>query len=150
MKDYRITLEGQTFDIMILTDPSQDQVQVQVNGTVYTVSVESLPHQQVTLPSTLPTPMTAATPPVPETPGPTPPSLSSSLSELVAPLPGTIIQMSVKPGQQVRAGDELLVIEAMKMNNKIRSPRDGRVEKILVRVGESVNHGQVLLAWAEG
>ncbi len=150
MKSYRITLEGQTFDVVILTDPCQDQVQVQVNGVSYTVSVAAPPRQeQAASQSASPAPIAPAAPSAPKTRTPSPPSLSSDSSRLVAPLPGTIIQISVKPGQQVSAGDELLVIDAMKMNNRIRSPRNGTVGEIFVGVGEQVNHGAALLAWAE-
>jgi biotin carboxyl carrier protein len=57
--------------------------------------------------------------------------------------------VAIEPGQHVDAGDELIVIEAMKMNNRIRAPRAGTVGKILVQVGQQVNHGAPLLAWSD-
>jgi biotin carboxyl carrier protein len=63
--------------------------------------------------------------------------------QLVAPMPGKIVRVLVAAGQQVSAGQGLLVIEAMKMQNEIRSPKSGTVEK-LAREGQTVNAGEVL------
>jgi biotin carboxyl carrier protein len=63
--------------------------------------------------------------------------------QLTAPMPGKIVRVLVEAGQQVSAGQGLLVIEAMKMQNEIRSPKSGAVEK-LVREGQTVNAGDVL------
>jgi biotin carboxyl carrier protein len=60
-----------------------------------------------------------------------------------APMPGKIVRVLVAPGQQVEAGQGLLVIEAMKMQNEIRSPKSGTVE-VLVREGQTVNAGEIL------
>jgi biotin carboxyl carrier protein len=63
--------------------------------------------------------------------------------QLVAPMPGKIVRVLVAAGQQVSAGEGLLVIEAMKMQNEIRSPKSGVVEK-LAREGQTVNAGEIL------
>jgi biotin carboxyl carrier protein len=63
--------------------------------------------------------------------------------QLVAPMPGKIVRVLVKAGEQVTAGQGLLVIEAMKMQNEVRSPKSGTVEK-LAREGQTVNAGEVL------
>jgi biotin carboxyl carrier protein len=63
--------------------------------------------------------------------------------QLVAPMPGKIVRVLVAAGQQVHAGQGLLVIEAMKMQNEIRSPKSGTVEK-LAREGQTVNAGEIL------
>ncbi len=62
-------------------------------------------------------------------------------AELAAPMPGKVIKISVVPGQAVRKGDEILVIEAMKMENAVRAARDGIVKSIGVRVGEMADAG---------
>ena len=64
---------------------------------------------------------------------------------LEAPMPGRVAAVKVAPGQQVSRGDELLVIEAMKMENALRSPRDGRVRAVHAAVGEMVGPGRVLV-----
>ena len=63
--------------------------------------------------------------------------------QLIAPMPGKIVRVLVAAGQQVDAGQGLLVIEAMKMQNEIRSPKSGTVEKV-AREGQTVNAGEVL------
>lgn len=63
---------------------------------------------------------------------------------VAAPMPGKIVRVAVEPGQQVVAGEPLVVMEAMKMENEIRSPREGRVKEIAVRAGQAVETGAVL------
>ena len=63
--------------------------------------------------------------------------------QLVAPMPGKIVRVLVEVGQQVTAGQGLLVIEAMKMQNEVRSPKSGKVDK-LAREGQTVNAGEIL------
>jgi biotin carboxyl carrier protein len=60
-------------------------------------------------------------------------------------MPGKVIKVNVEPGQLVARGAEILVIEAMKMENAIRAPRDGRVKSVAARVGETVSPGVVLV-----
>jgi 3-methylcrotonyl-CoA carboxylase alpha subunit len=64
---------------------------------------------------------------------------------LEAPMPGKVIKLNVEPGQSVARGAEILVIEAMKMENALRAPRDGVVKSVAVKVGESVSPGVVLV-----
>lgn len=64
---------------------------------------------------------------------------TGGVTSVNAPLPGLIVEITVKEGQSVKSGDKLLVLEAMKMENAILAPVSGVVEKILVKVGESVN-----------
>jgi biotin carboxyl carrier protein len=60
-------------------------------------------------------------------------------------MPGRVSAVKVAPGQAVTKGQELLVIEAMKMENALRAPRDGRVKHVRVRLGEMVGPGLVLV-----
>ena len=62
-----------------------------------------------------------------------------------APMPGLIIDLKVKDGDQVKAGDTLLILEAMKMENIIKSPGDATVRSVKVRMGEGVEKNQVLI-----
>jgi len=92
---------------------------------------------------------TTGTVPAPGTPptaaAPTRSVHTSPGERVTAPLPGKILSVAVKPGDGVRKGDELCVIEAMKMGNSIRAQRDGRVREVLVAPGQAVAFGAALL-----
>jgi biotin carboxyl carrier protein len=64
--------------------------------------------------------------------------------KLIAPMPGKIVRVMVSPGDAVEAGAGVLVVEAMKMQNEIKSPKKGTIQKILVSHGAAVNAGDVL------
>jgi biotin carboxyl carrier protein len=64
-------------------------------------------------------------------------------------MPGTIVAVHVRPGAQVARGDEVCVLEAMKMRNSIRSPRDGEVDDVLVAPGTKVAYGNPLIRFAK-
>ena len=64
--------------------------------------------------------------------------------KLTAPMPGKIVRVLVSQGAEVEAGAGVLVVEAMKMQNEVKSPKKGTVQKILVREGAAVNAGDVL------
>ncbi len=66
-------------------------------------------------------------------------------TSITAPMPGTIFELKVNEGDAVSAGDVVLVLEAMKMENEITSQVDGTVTSILVKTGDSVNGGDVLV-----
>lgn len=65
---------------------------------------------------------------------------------VTAPMPGDILEVLVQPGQQVAAGDPLVVLEAMKMKNVIYAPRPGRVDRVTVAEGQTVDHGTPLVS----
>jgi 3-methylcrotonyl-CoA carboxylase alpha subunit len=68
---------------------------------------------------------------------------------LEAPMPGRVIAVKAAAGQAVSRGDEILVVEAMKMENAIRAPRDGVVKKVSAQVGDMVSPGVVLVELEE-
>ena len=70
---------------------------------------------------------------------------SSAIQSIKAPMPGLIINISAQVGEEVKKGDTLLILEAMKMENVIKSPRDGRVKKINVALKQPVEKNQVML-----
>lgn len=70
---------------------------------------------------------------------------SAKVSDLKAPMPGLVLEMSVEVGQEVSKGDALLILEAMKMENVIKSPTNGVVKTISVNQGETVDKNQLIL-----
>jgi biotin carboxyl carrier protein len=73
------------------------------------------------------------------------PAAGINEKSLAAPLPGVIVEIFVKAGDEVESGQVVLVIEAMKMKNSIRSTREGKVAAVLVNTGQTVTHKQALL-----
>ncbi|MEM1258186.1 MAG: acetyl-CoA carboxylase biotin carboxyl carrier protein subunit [Bacteroidota bacterium] len=72
---------------------------------------------------------------------------SAQVSSIEAPMPGLILEVSVTEGQEVKEGDSLLILEAMKMENVITSPREGIIKNIAVEQGEAVEKKHVLITF---
>ena len=70
---------------------------------------------------------------------------SGKAGVLSAPMPGDIVQIMVKPGQQVSVGQEVCVLEAMKMKNVLRASQAGTVKSVDVSIGQSVKYGETLV-----
>ena len=64
---------------------------------------------------------------------------------LVAPMPGKVIDVKVRKGSKVKAGDTLIIIEAMKMEHSIKATETGKIAKVMVRLDDQVNNGATLL-----
>ncbi|MDP4913242.1 MAG: acetyl-CoA carboxylase biotin carboxyl carrier protein subunit [Saprospiraceae bacterium] len=73
---------------------------------------------------------------------------SNQLKELRAPMPGLVRQVNVNVGDQVDSGDSLFILEAMKMENVLKSPVNGIVSELFVKPGESVEKNQILLSFS--
>jgi len=65
--------------------------------------------------------------------------------EVHAIIPGRVVAVSVKPGETVEAGQQMLVVEAMKMQNELRAPREGTIERVGVEVGQNIEVGDLLV-----
>lgn len=137
MKNFKFTISGNTYEVDI-KGLEGNLVNIEVNGTQYTVEV----HREVRTTKT-PTLIRAHIPASDkdkiekrEKGDPMP---------IIAPLPGSIIEIFVRPGDVIKKGQPLLVMEAMKMENKILSEKEGVVESVRVSPGESVLQGDVLI-----
>jgi biotin carboxyl carrier protein len=73
------------------------------------------------------------------------PAQAAGTQQVLAPMPGKVVKVLVKPGDEVKARQGLVVVEAMKMENELRSPKDGRVSDVLVAEGASVEAGRPLV-----
>jgi biotin carboxyl carrier protein len=144
MKRYRITLGDRAFDVKVLDDPRRAQVRVEVDGEILTVDVEPLPPPAGGGVGELSLSAPLATAPVAHPGGVTAATVETARM-VVAPLPGVIKSIAVRSGQAVAPNDELVVIEAMKMDNVIRATRTGRVGTIHVAEGRQVAYGEPLL-----
>ncbi len=70
---------------------------------------------------------------------------SKKSNEILAPMPGLILSVNVKEKQEVKAGDILLILEAMKMENAIESPKNGRVKSIKIKIGNTMAKGALMI-----
>lgn len=122
---------------------------VHINGKSYEVAIEELSE---TTDRSVTTKATAAPATKAPTVAPTAPLPKASNGQagkeggsIAAPMPGTILRVAVAVGDQVKQGDTLLILEAMKMENEILAPHDGTISQVNVAQGASVNAGDPLL-----
>lgn len=118
---------------------------ITVNGVAYSVCVEETVAGAA--PVAAAAPAAPVAPAVPAAPAAAPKAPAAAGAVTVkAPMPGTILDVKVKPGTAVKAGDILVILEAMKMENEIVAPQDGTVASINVNKGDTVNSGDVLVS----
>ena len=75
---------------------------------------------------------------------------AAGASALNAPMPGVIIELNVKAGDRVERGQQIAVLDAMKMHNFIGAPRAGTVAEVCVEAGQAVGHGDTIVRFGEG
>lgn len=143
-KSHRVTLkiDGETF-VVDIRDVSSSPVEVVVNGQVYEVHVNSGSPDNGE--------------PTSESPPPRAPRIARRQQELpgdgrlgrevLAPMPGDILDIQVSPGDRVSAGQPLCSLEAMKMKNTIRAGREGVIDSVHVNEGQTVAHGDLLMSF---
>ncbi|MGH9690248.1 MAG: biotin/lipoyl-containing protein [Candidatus Acidiferrales bacterium] len=119
--NYSILIGGQSFDIRV--EPSGSGLRIDLGGREYLVTIQDPRHWR-RRGGTL---------------------ASEGRQQVIAPLPGKVVRVLVNAGDAVEAGQELLVVEAMKMQNEVRSPKSGTVERLLVAVGQTVRTGESLV-----
>ncbi|CAB49799.1 acetyl-CoA carboxylase biotin carboxyl carrier protein subunit [Pyrococcus abyssi] len=119
---FRVTLEGKTYE-------------VEANLGIQVAPVQTQVATPAPTPTPTPTPVQA----------PTTPQVQASENVVTAPMPGKVLKILVQEGQQVKLGQGLLILEAMKMENEIPAPRDGVVKRILVKEGDAVDTGTPLI-----
>lgn len=123
---------------------------ITVDGTPYEVSVEELDAVAPDSASPSPAPSPAPRPARPAAaaaPAAQPPAAADSgAGDVPSPLAGTVVSVDVAVGQHVTKSQQLVVLEAMKMNTYITAPRDGRITAINVAAGTAVAEGQSLLS----
>jgi biotin carboxyl carrier protein len=141
MRKYDLTINNKSYEV-IVKKVTDDEALVEVNGQEHTVSINQI--QRLVLPESVPKPqpsreggqkVTAVSAPTPKISG----------DGVIAPMPGQIKAILVREGDKVTTGQKLLIMEAMKLENKLPAPRDGIVKHILVRDGDIVSQGQELI-----
>lgn len=154
MKEYKYSINGNEYNVAII-DLDGTTAAVEVNGTSYKVDILT---EGFSAPAPRPVakPVAAAPAPAPvEAPTPTPapapvatpsaPAASGTGKPILSPLPGVILDLKVNVGDQVKAGQTVAILEAMKMENNINAEADGTVTAIRVSKGDSILEGAEIL-----
>ncbi|MBQ2121777.1 MAG: biotin/lipoyl-binding protein [Bacteroidaceae bacterium] len=149
MKQYKYKINGAQYDVTI-DSISGNLAKVEVNGIPFEVEMQG----STLVEDNLPTPSAVAevaasaptvAPAVEAAPAPAAKGAAGAGTPVKAPLPGVVTKVLVSAGQTVKKGDNVLVLEAMKMENNITAECDGSVTGICVAAGDSVMEGTVLL-----
>lgn len=142
MSTYRLRIGAAEYEAEVKSI-TPDQARIVVNGNEYVVDLVSIGRPAVE-PARPAAPLPTAGAPR-STPRPTRSPNEGTAGSVRSPMPGLIVRVEVKEGQAVKAGQTLLVMEAMKMENVIPAPHNGTVRKVLVTEGASVSEGDVLV-----
>lgn len=146
MKEYKYKINGNLYKVAI-GDIDNGVAEVEVNGTPYKVELE----QKAATTIKVATPKPAAAPRTAsgeKVIAKAAPAAAAGGTPVKAPLPGTVLDINVTVGQEVKAADTVVTLEAMKMENAIKAGVDGKVASISVAKGDAVLEGAVLVTIA--
>ncbi|MBQ9253540.1 MAG: biotin/lipoyl-binding protein [Bacteroidales bacterium] len=144
MKSYKFKIHGTNYSVDIKSVEGQT-IELELNGTPYQVEVDKQIKQtpkKVVLANRQASPSPSA---VATTQDVTPKKPSGGANSIKSPLPGTILDVFVNVGDTVKAGQKLMLLEAMKMENQIDADRDGVIKSVGVRKGDVIMEGDVLV-----
>ena len=139
MKNYKFTIGGSNYEVEI-KDFEGKIVNMEVNGTPYVIELENevkTSKTPVLVRSSVPAP-TRSESKIKK-------NISSSSTPVKSPLPGTIIEVFVKEGDEVKVGQKLVSMEAMKMENNVLAEKEGKVTLVKVKAGDAVLQNDTLL-----
>ena len=139
MKQYRFKINGNQYDVDI-NSVEGNIASVSVNGTSYQVELENVPAAPMQAVPVQTSVMPPAAAPVQAAPTQKP-AVSGAGKAVTSPLPGVIIAVKVNIGDSVKAGQEVAVLEAMKMENSIEAIQDGTITAVHVSKGDSILEG---------
>ena len=140
MKNFKFKINGTEYSVDI-NEVEGQEISLDVNGTPYKVTVaKEMKKKQVTVTTRTASKVSAAPSGVVQTSSP-----ASKGSKVTTPLPGTILDVFVNVGDKVKAGQTVVLLEAMKMENNIEADVEGTVTEVKVRKGDSVLEGDVLV-----
>ncbi|MCC6148138.1 MAG: acetyl-CoA carboxylase biotin carboxyl carrier protein subunit [Anaerolineaceae bacterium] len=141
-----LTVNGKSYQVEI-GDLTDSPIEVIVNGKKYSVEFdpgESAFSHVVPVASPATEISSPSKPPLKNAPSP---ATVNSGNDLHAPMPGTILDIAVKPGDKVTIGQTLCFLEAMKMKNALKSPRDAVIASVEVAEGQKVGFGEILIRY---
>lgn len=141
MSQYTLKINDRQYTAEV-KEISAEQARIVVDETEYTVDLVELGRRPSAVPVSINSDRPAAVPVQKSRPAPASQSAGGAIN---APLPGLILQLKVKEGDTVDAGQVVMVMEAMKMENQITAPHNGSVKKLFVSEGDSVGEGDALV-----
>ena len=148
MKEYSFKINGKQYDVTVESVEGKN-AQVVVNGAAYSVEIEKgAAEAPVAAPAPAAAPSQAAPAPAAAAPAAPKAAPAGPGTKVESPLPGVVIEVSVKEGQAVKQGQKVAVLEAMKMENEIAATVDGTVTAIHVNKGDSVLEGAPIVTIA--
>ncbi len=121
---YSLIVNGRSYEALV--QPTEEGLEVLLHGQLFQVSIEDERQRR----------LRQSTGSV---------TVRRGEFHLKAPMPGLIVTVHVREGQEVKKGDRMIVLESMKMQNEISSPTDGTVRTLRIKPGDSVDQNQVLL-----
>ncbi len=140
MKEFKYKINGTPYAVSV-NSVVENVALVEVNGTPYKVELDKPAKKQIrplTRPQAAPT--TDAGAPVVSRP-----AAGGAAGAVRSPLPGVILELHVKVGDEVKRGQKIAILEAMKMENVINADRDGKVTEVKINKGDSVLEGADLI-----
>ena len=143
MKEYKYKINGNLYNVVI-GDIEDNIAHVEVNGTHYTVEMEKKTKAEAAKPVARPAAKPAPAPAPASTPAPAA-KPAAGKSGVKSPLPGVILDIKCNVGDEVKKGQTIIILEAMKMENSINADKDGKITAINVSKGESVLEGTDLV-----
>lgn len=138
----RVKIDNESYEVEV-EDIKARPILAKVDGETFEVWPEEV-QAPVAAASSAPAPSAPAAPAVTQAA-----PVQGGAKTVPAPIPGVILSLSVREGDSVTNGQELLILEAMKMNNAIRASRDGTIARIHVGPGDHVKHGQPLMEFSD-
>ena len=139
MKEYKYTINGNKYEVVV-GDITDNIATLTVNGEEYTVEMEKQAEPEKKKPV-----VKAATAAASDDAPTANKAAVNKANAVKAPLPGVITDILVAEGDEVKAGDTVVVLEAMKMANNLQAEKSGKVTAICVKIGESVMEDDALI-----
>ena len=144
MKVFKYKINGSPYKVVV-QNAEDTTIELEVNGTPYVVEIEQSKKKPVSRIQRQAAPSSGSSAPVSTKPTVTRQVASAGSIVVNSPLPGIIFDLLVKVGDTVKKGQTIVVLEAMKMENNIQAPADGKISRVSVIKGDAVLEGAELV-----
>lgn len=141
---FEVTVGGESYAVILAEDQA-------MGGTIAPAPQARAPQVTSVAAATAPAAAPAAAPSAPKAAAPAArkPAGGGGKGALKAPMPGVILEVNVKAGDKVARGQQIAILDAMKMHNVVGAPREGTIAEVCVDAGQTVGHGDVIVTFKE-